>query len=258
MPAVSVVIPAFNEERLLKRCLSSLSDQTFPRTDYEIIVIDNNSTDRTPEIAGRYADQLIHLSRKGVLFARQEGFCRARGEIILRTDADAIVPRDWVEKGFQEMKNNLELVALGGYYYPDKKYWLASLFSSFRIGWLDSCYRRRGTINWLSGSCSGFRKKAFLKAGGFNLESDPYCGDQQEIAFRMNKIGRVGFARNWWVRTSLRRLEKRSWRDLIKDYLFYQVYSSSYFCLFRKCPRRFFVGSWEDIRLGETVKISNA
>lgn len=93
---VSVVIPAYNEEKYLGATLESLKNQTVP--PYEIIVVDNNSTDKTVEVAKQFPVRIVSEKRQGLSFARNKGFSEARGDIILRTDSDSIAPRDWVER----------------------------------------------------------------------------------------------------------------------------------------------------------------
>ncbi len=91
---ISVVIPAFNEEKNIAACLRSILDQKRPAE--EIVVVDNNSTDRTAEIARGLGARVVKKSEKGIAHARNAGFDSATGEIIARTDADSRVPRDWI------------------------------------------------------------------------------------------------------------------------------------------------------------------
>lgn len=92
---VSVVIPAYNEEKLLARCLVSLVNQSVK--PYEIIVVDNNSTDTTAAIAKMHGAVVISETRQGIAWARDAGFAKASGDIIARLDADCIAPPEWIE-----------------------------------------------------------------------------------------------------------------------------------------------------------------
>lgn len=92
---VSVVIPAYNEEKLLGRCLESLHNQHL--APHEIIVVDNNSSDRTAEIAAQYGAIVVSEKRQGIAWARDAGFDRASGDIIARCDADCVAPPTWIE-----------------------------------------------------------------------------------------------------------------------------------------------------------------
>lgn len=92
---VSIVIPAYNEERYLKSCLDAISAQTIP--PFEVIVVDNGSTDATAAIARSYPFvRVVAEARKGIAFARNAGFNAANGDIIGRIDADTRLPPQWV------------------------------------------------------------------------------------------------------------------------------------------------------------------
>jgi glycosyltransferase involved in cell wall biosynthesis len=91
---VSVVIPAYNEERIIGACLAALRDQEVPPD--EIIVVDNNSSDRTGTVAAEHGARVVVERERGVVAARNRGFDEATGDVIGRIDADTIVSRGWV------------------------------------------------------------------------------------------------------------------------------------------------------------------
>ena len=92
---MSIVIPVYNEAAHLGACLEAIAAQTV--MPYEVIVVDNNSTDGTAAITENYAFvRLLREARQGVVHARTRGFDAARGEIIARIDADSLLPADWV------------------------------------------------------------------------------------------------------------------------------------------------------------------
>lgn len=105
---VSLVIPAYNEEHHLYSCLQAATSQTVPF--HEIIVVDNNSTDRTAEIAASFAGvKIVTEARQGKVYARSSGFDAAKGDIIGRIDADTILPANWnqtVQAIFSEGKTD--------------------------------------------------------------------------------------------------------------------------------------------------------
>ncbi len=101
MSKLTVVVPAFNEEDFIEGCLDRLVDQTRPID--EIIVVDNGSTDATPQIVDRYVDAHPTVTRlvehtPGVMAARRAGFDAATSDIIAKTDADSRVAPDWAER----------------------------------------------------------------------------------------------------------------------------------------------------------------
>jgi glycosyltransferase involved in cell wall biosynthesis len=93
---VSLVIPVYNEESHLRLCLDAIAAQTV--RPFEVIVVDNNSTDGTVAVASEYPFvTVLHERRQGVAYARDCGFNAARGDVIGRTDGDTILAPDWVE-----------------------------------------------------------------------------------------------------------------------------------------------------------------
>lgn len=96
--SISIVIPAHNEERLLKGCLRSIAAQT--ELPDKVFVVDNNSTDRTAEVAAEFPFvTVVHESQQGIVYARNRGFAeslRAKCDIIGRIDADSKLPPTWV------------------------------------------------------------------------------------------------------------------------------------------------------------------
>lgn len=110
MSTLSVVVPAYNEEELIGRCLDSLLAQTRPID--EIIVVDNGSTDATPQIVDRYAEQHSSIIRvvehePGVIAARRRGFDEASSDLIAKTDADSLVDPEWAERIVAFFDSNL-------------------------------------------------------------------------------------------------------------------------------------------------------
>lgn len=118
---VSVIIPCYNEERELSTCLTSLQQQTV--APYEIIVVDNNSTDSTAAIAKSFGAKVVVEPRQGISYARDAGFDAATGDVIARIDADSVADSHWVENIQQHMAADNDLVALGGdsYWYELRK-----------------------------------------------------------------------------------------------------------------------------------------
>ena len=96
---ISVVVPAYNEEAVIDRCLNALVNQIVPVD--EILVVDNNSTDRTAEIAEKYREYGVRVIREtvqGLIPARNRGFDEATGDILGRIDADTVVEPDWSQR----------------------------------------------------------------------------------------------------------------------------------------------------------------
>ncbi|MGF1514137.1 MAG: glycosyltransferase [Elainellaceae cyanobacterium] len=107
-PFVSVVIPVFNDAERLKLCLEALANQTYGRSRYEIIVVDNGSDndnlDAIRALAASYDSVVLtYESTPGSYAARNRGISQAKGEAIAFTDADCIPATDWLEKGVHHL-----------------------------------------------------------------------------------------------------------------------------------------------------------
>jgi glycosyltransferase involved in cell wall biosynthesis len=117
-PTISIIIPVFNEADHLQRCLSTIEAQTL--TPYEIVVVDNNSTDDTVRIARTHPlVRVVTEKKQGIVHARNAGFNAARGDIIARIDADTILPPDWVQRvcSYYTNDKNLKTALTGGGYF---------------------------------------------------------------------------------------------------------------------------------------------
>lgn len=104
---ISVIIPVYNEEKYIVPCLKSLLKQE-EKPD-EIIVVDNNCTDKTIPLVRKYPVKIVKEKKQGIVFARNHGFNIATGDIIARIDADSTAPKNWVQtikKNFSKEKKN--------------------------------------------------------------------------------------------------------------------------------------------------------
>jgi glycosyltransferase involved in cell wall biosynthesis len=110
---VSIVIPAHNEESYLRETLQAACAQDFP--DFEVIVVDNASSDRTAEIARSFPVKVVREERKGILFARERGRKEAEGDLIAQLDADSRPPPSWLKRGAAYFQDP-DVVAVSGFY----------------------------------------------------------------------------------------------------------------------------------------------
>ncbi len=113
IPLISVVVPALNAEETVEDCIKSLLDQKYPKEKYEIIVVDNESTDNTFKIIKKFRRKIkiFNEIKKGSYCARNRGIKNAKGKIIAFTDSDCIVDKYWlihIGKAFKD--KNIKLV----------------------------------------------------------------------------------------------------------------------------------------------------
>ncbi len=112
---VSIVIPAYNEERHLRASLQAIAIQTV--APYEVLVVDNNSNDQTAAIAAEFSFvRVVSELKQGIVYARNRGFDAASGDIIARIDADTRLPAHWVAsvQDFYAHPTNRDRVLTGG------------------------------------------------------------------------------------------------------------------------------------------------
>jgi glycosyltransferase involved in cell wall biosynthesis len=129
-PLVSLIIPVHNGGKTLNQCLNSVLNQDYK--NYEVIVIDNNSTDNTKEIIESFQKKnkkIIYVFEKkiGRGRARNTGINKAKGDLILMTDSDCIVPSNWIKEMAREIEDNKEQAIIGFEEYILDNYWTRNI-----------------------------------------------------------------------------------------------------------------------------------
>lgn len=124
-PAVSLVIPVYNDPDGVRTTLESLLDQSVPRTEYEVIVVDNGSSDRTRTVVERFVDRFgnvrmeVESDLQGSYAARNRGIRAARGSVLAFVDADMSVDPDWLRQAVTVMESaGAEYLACAVHVYP--------------------------------------------------------------------------------------------------------------------------------------------
>lgn len=209
---LSIVIPAYNEEKVLVGCLQAVAQATRGiENEVEVIVINNASTDKTAEIAQTFTFvKVVNEPRKGLLFARQAGFENSVGELIANIDADTVMPKDWVMKALVEFENHPNMTALSGpYIYYDLSGWVNSWVRVFYyFGFINHLVMQhifhRGAM--MQGGNFVLRRWALEQVGGYNLDLSFY-GEDTDMAIRMARLGFVKFSFFLTMPTSGRRLK---------------------------------------------------
>jgi glycosyltransferase involved in cell wall biosynthesis len=115
LPTVAVIVPVYNGERTLAACLDSLLAQRYPAACYQVVVVENGSTDQTNAVAAQYADRVkvLHSEKRGPAMARNLGIACSQSEIVAFTDADCIAHPDWLINLLQHYANP-QIVGVAG------------------------------------------------------------------------------------------------------------------------------------------------
>ena len=201
-PFVSVVIPARNEEATIEACLESVRDQSYPSNLFEVVLVDDNSTDRSGAIAADQASKVLnmrvivpressHLTGRSNALA--QGIDVSRGEVIMMTDADCVVPPTWVEHTARRFREGVGVVggmtvqrstsALDG---------MQSLDWTFLLGIATATVGLRLPLSIIGNNFS-ISRKAYDDVGGFRSIKNSVTEDFQLFKSVVN-TGRWAYA----------------------------------------------------------------
>jgi glycosyltransferase involved in cell wall biosynthesis len=185
---VSVIIPAYNAARTISRCLESLMEQDCAE-DYEVIVIDDGSTDSTPQTVSKFNNvRLIRQKNAGPAAARNRGAAEAKGEIILFTDADCFPEHNWISEMLRPFNENPDIVGVKGSYKTRQEEIIARFV---QLEYEDKYERmmKERYIDFIDTYSAGFRKKIFLDMNGYDTDFPVACAEDVELSFRMSNQG---------------------------------------------------------------------
>ncbi len=199
---ISIVIPAYNEEKYIGKTLESITKLETDGWEIETIVINGGSTDKTAEIAASYGAKVINEPHKGIGFARQEGLKHASGDMVFFTDADTLVPSDWLVKHISALKKPSVVCTWGGYRYSDGNFPIYQLFNY--IGPI-IVYLNYKLFNLpaASGQNIAFWRKKGLEIGGFDEKLVIF--EDTDFAIRMKRLGKVVYLPDLLIYSSGRR-----------------------------------------------------
>jgi len=218
-PRISVVIPAYNEEKYLAECLASFQNQSFK--SFELIVVDNNSTDRTAEIAKSFGARIVHETVQGMIPARERGFREALAPIIARTDADTLVPPNWLEIIYSTFQSHPKTVGLLGVLSAPNEKMPDQIFLWFtKIFFVNLGKFFTGHV-FMIGSNMALKKSAWEKVKVHTL--DKLVNEDVDLACHLSEVGEILFVPNLIVPISLRRVVENPWKGAARylgDYPF--------------------------------------
>jgi len=203
---LTVIVPAFNEQELIGSCLDSLINQTIDKEKYEIVVIDNNSTDLTAKIALDKGVRVEKELKKGYVNAIRKGIAVSQTEFIAFTDADCRVPHDWLAKIMTYFSDSTEIVGVGG------KLAFYDLNPIVNKSFQAILYFNKA----LPGNNMAIRREALEQIGGIdpkiNLTVDYW------LTLKLRKVGKNVIDKSLLVKTSGRRF-KGSFASDIKYFI---------------------------------------
>jgi glycosyltransferase involved in cell wall biosynthesis len=213
-------MPAYNEASFLGAALRSLQQQDFGGR-YEIIVVNNNSTDATAEIAESFGVRVLQESQPGVCFARQCGTAAARGQVVISTDADTIYPRDWLSRIDASFRRGPDVVGVGGPCRYRNPAWWVDMFPRVLFGLVYVVFRLTGWVGYVTATNAAFLRGAF---SGYDLTMTQ-GGDELDLLRRLRKRGQVVWDRDNMVETSPRRQEQGLLYTFFVSFVYYYLFA---------------------------------
>lgn len=184
LPSISVIVATKNEEKNIENCLKSISEQTYPRNKIEIIVVDNNSIDRTKEMAKKYTDKVYN---KGPERSAQRNFGMidiAKGKYAMFIDADMVLSQRLIEESVNKMEKNKDLVGL---YVPLRwvgNNWIIKVKGFEREFYDATCL---DAVRFI-------KRDVVVKMGGFDERL--YAGEDWDLDKRTRKVGKVSIIKS--------------------------------------------------------------
>lgn len=219
-PFVSVIIPAYNEEKYIRLCLESVLEQAYPLDKIEIIVVDNGSADSTPMIAEglltpRGSGKVLTKLDGTIASVRNFGWHHARGDVLAFLDGDSVVEACWLQQGVGILLQDASVSCVGFAVAPPDltDSWVERVWFP-----ISSSGKHRGTkeVQWLSSFNLLLRRDYFERVGGFD-ESLTTCEDA-DLGARLSTISRLIFSDSCHVKhlgttKSVKEfMEKEYWR----------------------------------------------
>lgn len=184
----SLIIPAYNAEKTIALCLESALNQSLSREEYEIIVVDDGSTDKTPEIVKRHPVRLIQQENQGPAAARNKGANEAKGDILVFTDSDCELDFDFLKRIVSPIEDDPEIVGVQGSYKTKQKEFMAQ-FGQVEI---ETRYKRMAKnkyIDFIGTYAAAYKKDIFQKYGGFDTGFPLASGEDAEFSYRLSEKG---------------------------------------------------------------------
>jgi glycosyltransferase involved in cell wall biosynthesis len=224
---ISFIVPCYNEEQYIRDCIKSIK-KAASNIDYEIIVIDNNCTDNTSEIARDEDVIVVTEDRKGVVFARQTGYENAKYDLIANIDADSRIPENWVDIALKNIQHEDVAAVTGPLVYDDASIWLriATRFYYY-VAYISNLF----IGVFLQGGNCLIKKKYLDELDGYDT-TIAFYGEDTMTAKRLYKYGKIKLLMNLNLYSSSRRLQKQgvfktTWLYLI-NYFYVTFKNKSY------------------------------
>ncbi len=182
LPFVSIIIPMLNAESTIDKCLQSIQVLDYPQEKFEVILIDNGSSDASKSIGERYGVTVLDDPYDRVGGLRNFGARHARGDVFAFTDSDCILPNGWLRKSVQLLSEKDRIGAVGGgCLVPRKATWVEKAWAPSSIPSGTHLTNSLPACNFI------LIRELFEELGGFR--EDLIASEDDELSFRIRKMG---------------------------------------------------------------------
>ena len=239
---ISIIIPALNEEKLIRKVLEQFDKSIRNNYNIEVIISDGGSSDKTIEIAGKYADKVLTHNKaysQNISRGRNEGARKSQGDVLIFLNADTrfenlqFLLKETLREIFE---NNVSAIACAVYVYPEEEiksdkvfHFIYNLYTSILV----CCFTGMGR-----GECHIIEREIFFKTGGYN--EDIIAGEDFEMYMRLKKSGKLKFRKDFVVYESPRRYRSYGYLKIMREWMKNALYV--YFL------KRSASAKWEEVR----------
>ena len=183
----SLIIPAYNAAGTIVACLAASMRQSIPRDEYEIIVVDDGSTDNTGEAAESFPVRVIRQTNGGPAAARNHGALLAKGEVLVFTDSDCEPDRDFLKNLLAPFEDPGIMGAQGSYRTAQRGF--VARFCQAEIEIRYARMSKREGIDFIGSYAAAYRREAFLECGGFDTSYTAASGEDTDLSYEMHERG---------------------------------------------------------------------
>ncbi len=184
---ISVIIPTYNSRAYLEKCLEALNQQRLPRDAFEVIVVDDGSTDDTKSLQEQFPIRYVFQRNQGPAAARNTGLRNANGDVVLYIDADCIATPhllSTVQDAFREP----DIMGLKGFY-RTKQQELIARFAQLEYEYKYLKIARYRYIDFVDTYAAAYRRDLLLREGGFDARFPVASGEDIDLSYRLSSRG---------------------------------------------------------------------
>ena len=192
-PTVSVVIPTYNRASLLVQCLASIEELAYPAHLFELIVIDDGSTDTTPEVLAQFAGETslnvscVSQENRGPAAARNAGISQAQGSLVAFTDDDCTVDPRWLDALGESISRDDRIGGVGGAIETRSKGWISDYMAFHNV--VASNLSGEGVRPFLITANACYRRSVLTQVNGFDEHISHPGGEDPDLSWRVGNLG---------------------------------------------------------------------